>query len=101
MATGGKRKSGSGAGKGGGSVADVLKLAKDSGADIVLVACPLCHSNLDLRQCDIEKFLGVDLEIPVLYFTQLLAVALGEDVASMDVSRHHIDPRPVLQAREL
>lgn len=77
----------------------ILQDAKDSGADIVLVACPLCHSNLDLRQCDIEKFLGADLEIPVLYFTQLLGIALGIPCGELGLHKHTIDPVPVLKKR--
>jgi heterodisulfide reductase subunit B len=75
----------------------ILEDARDSGADIVLVACPLCHSNLDLRQCDIEKFLGVDLEIPVLYFTQLLGLALGISCKELGLHKHTINPVPVLR----
>ena len=39
--------------------------------------------------------------LPVLYFTELLTIALGESAEDMDVSRHHVDPRPVLKARGL
>jgi heterodisulfide reductase subunit B len=39
--------------------------------------------------------------LPVLYFTQLLSLALGESAEAMDVTRHHTDPRPVLQAHGL
>jgi heterodisulfide reductase subunit B len=77
----------------------ILQDAKESGADIVLVACPLCHSNLDLRQCDIEKFLGVDLEIPVVYFTQLLGLALGISCKELGLNKHTINPVPVLRKR--
>jgi heterodisulfide reductase subunit B len=77
----------------------ILQDARDSGADVVVVACPLCHSNLDLRQCDIEKFLGADLEIPVLYFTQLLGLALGLSCKELGLDKHTINPVPVLKKR--
>ena len=48
----------------------VLKSAKDHGAQAVITACPLCYYNL--------KRSGEDL--PVIYFTKLLAEALGVDV---------------------
>ena len=41
--------------------------------DVVAVACPLCHSNLDTRQTK----MGLTDPVPVLYFTQLMAVAFG------------------------
>jgi heterodisulfide reductase subunit B len=78
---------------------DVLQDAKDAGADIVMVACPLCHSNLDLRQGDIEKRIGADLEIPVLYFTQVLGLALGHSARALGIHKHMIDPLPVLKKR--
>jgi heterodisulfide reductase subunit B len=76
---------------------EILQDAKDSGADVVIVACPLCQSNLDLRQRDIEKFLGMDLEIPVLYFTQLLGLALGFSWKELGLDRHTINPVPLLR----
>ena len=76
---------------------EILQDAKGSGADVVIVACPLCQSNLDLRQRDIEKFLGIDLEIPVLYFTQLLGLALGFSSKELGLDKHVINPVPVLK----
>jgi heterodisulfide reductase subunit B len=77
---------------------DILMDARDAGADLVMVACPLCHSNLDLRQRNIEKRLGADLEIPVLYFTQVLGLALGYSAHSLGIHKHMIDPRPLFKA---
>ena len=76
---------------------EIIRDAQDAGADVITVACPLCHSNLDLRQRNIEKFLGVDLEIPVLYFTQLLGLAFGHSARELGLSKHVIDPVPVLK----
>jgi heterodisulfide reductase subunit B len=76
---------------------DILQDAKDAGADIVMVACPLCHSNLDMRQRDVEKYIGIDLEVPVLYFTQVLGLALGVSPRKLGISKHMIDPLPVLR----
>jgi heterodisulfide reductase subunit B len=76
---------------------EILGDAKYSGADIVLVACPLCQSNLDLRQRDIEKYQGVDLEVPILYFTQLLGLALGFSCKELGLDKHTINPVPVLK----
>ena len=78
---------------------DVLQDAKDAEADLVMVACPLCHSNLDLRQCDIEKRIGADLEIPVLYFTQVLGLALGASARALGIRKHMINPLPILKKR--
>ena len=42
-----------------------------------MVACPLCHSNLDFQQDAILRERGHDFRIPVLYLTQLIGLALG------------------------
>jgi heterodisulfide reductase subunit B len=76
---------------------EILQDARDSGADVVIVACPLCHSNLDMRQRRIEKYLGVNLEVPVLYFTQLLGVAFGRSARELGLGKHVINPVPVLK----
>lgn len=47
----------------------ILQVAKDSGAHLVVVACPLCQSNLDMRQPDIEKHTGKKFDLPIMYFT--------------------------------
>ena len=78
---------------------EILEDAKASGADLVAVACPLCQSNLDLRQRNIEKYAGIDLEIPVLYFTQILGLALGYSAGALGLGKHMISPMPVLKRR--
>lgn len=78
---------------------DILEDAKASGADLLQVACPLCQSNLDLRQRNIEKYTGVDLEVPVLYFTQILGLAFGYSAGALGLGKHIISPVPVLKKR--
>ncbi len=55
----------------------ILDMAKESGAHLIVVACPLCQSNLDMRQPDIEKHQNKKFGLPVMYFTQLMALAFG------------------------
>jgi len=55
----------------------ILQVAKESGAHLIVVACPLCQSNLDMRQPDIEKHTKTKIGLPVMYFTQLMALAFG------------------------
>jgi len=72
----------------------ILENARARGADVVAVACPLCHSNLDTRQAK----MGLVHPIPVLYFTQLMALAFGM-APQAALSRNLTDPRPVLEKR--
>jgi heterodisulfide reductase subunit B len=75
---------------------EILENARARGADVLVVACPMCHINLDSRQTQMT-----DIEpMPVLYFTQLLALAFGmPDAASLKYNM--IDPRPILTDREI
>ena len=55
----------------------ILQNAKESGADCIVTACPLCQMNLEGYQQAVSKTMGTDCSIPVLYFTQLMGVAFG------------------------
>ncbi len=80
---------------------NILRAAKDAGADLVSVACPMCQINLDLRQLDIQKRHKVTFNMPVLYFTQLLGLALGINEGELGFDRLIIDPRPILREKGL
>lgn len=55
----------------------LLTMAQQAGAKCIVVACPLCQLNLDLRQADASKLGAAIPETPVLYITQFLGLALG------------------------
>ncbi|MCE5198436.1 MAG: CoB--CoM heterodisulfide reductase iron-sulfur subunit B family protein [Armatimonadota bacterium] len=75
---------------------DILRMAKQSGADCIVAACPLCQSNLDLRQADVEKATGEKIGLPVFYFTQLLGHALGIPDAALGINKLMVDPSAIL-----
>ncbi len=78
---------------------EILRMAKESGADCIAVACPLCQTNLDLRQADIEKATGRSFGLPVFYFTQLLGHALGLSDAELGIGKLMTNPGKVLGCR--
>lgn len=57
----------------------ILDLATQLGVDAVIVACPLCQMNLDLRQPQASKEMGTSFNLPALYFTQMMGIAFGLD----------------------
>ena len=57
----------------------ILELAANLGVDAIAVACPLCQMNLDLRQKQAAKAVERHFDIPILYFTQLMGLAMGID----------------------
>ena len=58
-------------------VLNLLRAAEASGADVIATECPTCHSGLEMHQIRAEKRFGVTTGVKVLYFTQLLGLALG------------------------
>ncbi len=79
----------------------ILTSARDHGAEIVVVSCPLCAFNLDQRQKQtVEKYPEFK-HIPVLYFTQALAIALGCSENTLGFDLNFIDPKPILKEKGL
>ena len=79
----------------------VVEIAKENGADVLAVACPLCQANLDMFQSDAESRLKQQFGIPVLYFTQLMGLALGLTPQQLCLDRLIVDPMPVLSEKGL
>jgi heterodisulfide reductase subunit B len=73
----------------------IIEHARQAGADVIAVACPLCHLNLDARQFQME----LENPMPIMFFTQLMALALGLPEKSAVLHKNLVDPRPVLQTR--
>jgi heterodisulfide reductase subunit B len=65
----------------------LLKEAARKGADAIVTVCPLCQYNLDAYQAEIRKESGEALDMPVLYFTQVLGWALGGDARALGFGR--------------
>ena len=73
-------------------------MAKEAGADCIIVACPLCHSNLDLRQKEISENMGQDFNLPIYYFTELMGIAFGLPDAPKWLKKHAIDAVDLINA---
>jgi heterodisulfide reductase subunit B len=79
----------------------IVQIAKENGADVLAVACPLCQANLDMYQSDAEKMLDEQLGIPVMYFTQLMGLAMGLGPEEICLEKGIVDPLPVLAEKGL
>jgi heterodisulfide reductase subunit B len=69
----------------------ILEDATLRGAEAIIVACPMCHSNLDMRRKEIERVSGKKFSIPVIYITQAIGMALGLDAKSLGLHRHFVE----------
>lgn len=71
--------------------ADILDEAQAVGANAVAVACPMCHSNLDGRQSEIEELRKKKYGLPIFYFTQLLGLAMGMIREQLGLDKHLVE----------
>ncbi len=65
----------------------LLKEAARKGAEAIVTICPLCQFNLDAYQSEIRAKSREPLDIPILYFTQMLGWALGADAQELGLHR--------------
>lgn len=71
----------------------LLKEAKKKGADLISTICPLCQFNLEALQDKIVKKYKDDIKMPILYFSQLMGLALGIPKEDLGFSRSIIPLR--------
>jgi heterodisulfide reductase subunit B2 len=69
---------------------EIVKDAVDRGAEAMIVACPMCHSNLDMRRGAINDYLGIKTDIPVMYVSQVVGLAMGIDRKELGLQRHFV-----------
>lgn len=74
----------------------LLADAVGRGANGLVTACPMCHSNLDTRQAQINRHFGTDFHLPILYFTQLVGLAMGRGIKELYLDRHLTNTRALL-----
>ncbi len=70
--------------------AKIIKDAVVRGADCLVVACPMCHNNLDTKQADIVREHGIERGLPVLFITQLMGLAFGIEPSRLRLADHFV-----------
>jgi heterodisulfide reductase subunit B len=71
----------------------ILNNASEHGATSVVVACPMCHVNLDMKQAAVEQRYGKKLNMTVYYLSDLVGLALGLSAPQLGVDRHFVAER--------
>ncbi|MDD2309527.1 MAG: CoB--CoM heterodisulfide reductase iron-sulfur subunit B family protein [Desulfuromonadaceae bacterium] len=79
----------------------VLESAKAAGADCIMVGCPLCHGNLDIRQKEIEGVYNTSYGLPVFYLTQLIGISVGLGADKLGLDAMMVNPMPLLKEKGL
>ncbi len=80
---------------------DIINCARKEGAELVTTSCPLCLFNLADRQKEVIEKHPEFKPMPVLYFTQLMALAFGLDEKYYGFDQNYIDPRALLREKGL
>jgi len=75
---------------------DIISNAKHQGANCIVTACPLCMTNLEMRQEAASKLRGEDLTMPIFFFTELLGIALEVPGVRKCFSSHLVDVNSAL-----
>jgi heterodisulfide reductase subunit B len=70
----------------------ILDASVEAGANCIIVCCPLCQQNLDMRQKQINKHFKTNYKIPVYYITQVLGMAMGLSYRDVMVDRLFVMP---------
>ena len=65
----------------------IVQDAEARGAEAIIVACPMCQSNLDMRRPHIDRYLQAKTKIPALYITQAIGLAVGLDKRELGIDK--------------
>jgi heterodisulfide reductase subunit B len=82
-------------------VLNLLTTAEACGADVIATECPTCHTGLEMHQVRAEKVFGRKTSVKILYFTQLLGMALGLSARKVGVQENFSDSTDLLRSRGL
>jgi heterodisulfide reductase subunit B len=81
-----------------GMVRNLLQSAIAADAAVIATACPLCQVNLECYQKQVNKDFGTELSIPVMYFTQLVGLAMGIAPEKLGIGKELVSAAPILFA---
>ncbi len=80
-------------------VLNLLQAAEDAGAEVIATECPTCHSGLEMHQVRAETEFGIKTDVKIIYFTQLLGLAMGLSARKLGIHENVSDSLDFLSAR--
>jgi heterodisulfide reductase subunit B len=75
----------------------IIKDAIDRKAEAIIVACPMCQANLDMRRPPLDKYLQTKTDIPVMYVTQAMGLAVGLGEKELGLNKLFVKPNVLWQ----
>lgn len=77
----------------------LLQSADEYKADVILCMCPMCQLNMDAYQGRVNGHFGTSFKLPIVFFTQLLGVALGIDMKKLGFGKELVSAEPVIRSK--
>jgi heterodisulfide reductase subunit B2 len=78
-------------------VRNLLQCAVDSQAMVIATTCPMCQVNLEVYQQQVNLEFGTNFSVPVLYFTQIIGLALGISPKKLGIGKEIVSLAPALR----
>jgi heterodisulfide reductase subunit B len=82
-------------------VLNIIRAAEAGGADVIATECPTCHSGLEMHQIRAHKRFGIETKVKIIYFTQLLGLALGLKPKKVGIHENISDSLALLKEKGL
>lgn len=82
-------------------VLNLLQAAEESGAEVIATECPTCHSGLEMHQVRAETQFGIKTKVKIVYFTQLLGLALGLSPRKLAIHENVSDSLDLLHDKKI
>lgn len=80
-------------------VLNIIQAAEDAGAEVIATECPTCHSGLEMHQVRAETEFGIKSNVKIVYFTQLLGLAMGISARKLGIHANVSDSLDFLAAK--
>jgi len=77
----------------------LLHSAVEYKTDVILCMCPMCQLNMDAYQSRVNGFFGTNYNVPIVFFTQILGLALGIEPERLGFGKEIVAAWPVIEAK--
>ena len=77
-----------------------LDSAIKGGAEVMAAICPTCFSHMDNNQRNLKKKFETEYNIPILYLTELIAIAMGYTYDEISLKNHRQKPKLIQEKFE-
>lgn len=78
----------------------LLHSAEEYKADVILCMCPMCQLNLDAYQARVNSYFNTNFQLPIIFFTQMLGIALGIEPRKLGFGKEIVSATPALKKIE-